>query len=84
MKQRGRRRDRVFKIRCNIHHEERQEHEEVNKVTAKNVAWPSRNQKWEYLAQRRKGRKEIRLPDLPFLASWRDGEVLSRLALQRG
>jgi hypothetical protein len=53
-------------------------------VTAKNVARPSRNQKSEYLAHRRKGRKEIRLPDLPFLAFWRDAELLSRLALQRG
>ena len=31
----------------------------------------SRNQNSEYLAQRRKGRKEIKLPDLAFLASWR-------------
>jgi NitT/TauT family transport system substrate-binding protein len=41
-------------------------------VTAKNVAWPGHNQKSEYLAQRRKGRKEIKLPDLAFLASWRE------------
>jgi hypothetical protein len=32
----------------------------------------SRNQNSEYLAQRRKGRKEIKLPDLAFLASWRE------------
>jgi hypothetical protein len=28
--------------------------------------------KSEYLPQRRKGRKEIKLPDLAFLASWRE------------
>src|SRR4030095_7164612 len=32
----------------------------------------SRNEKSEYLAQRRKGRKEIELPGLAFLASWRE------------
>jgi hypothetical protein len=32
----------------------------------------SRNQNSEYLPQRRKGRKEIKLPDLAFLASWRE------------
>src|SRR4029453_14093541 len=40
--------------------------------TTKNRARPSRNQNSEYLAQRRKGRKEIKLPDLAFLASWRE------------
>jgi hypothetical protein len=37
-----------------------------------NLAQRSRNQNSEYLAQRRKGRKEIKLPDLAFLASWRE------------
>jgi len=32
----------------------------------------SRNQNSEYLPQRRKGRKEIKLPNLAFLASWRE------------
>jgi hypothetical protein len=41
-------------------------------LTAKNLARQSRNQNSEYLAQRRKGRKEIKLPDLAFLASWRE------------
>jgi len=35
-------------------------------------AQQSRNQNSEYLPQRRKGRKEIKLPDLAFLASWRE------------
>ena len=43
-----------------------------HRPTAKNLAWQSRNQNSEYLAQRRKGRKEIKLPDLAFLASWRE------------
>jgi hypothetical protein len=33
---------------------------------------PSRHQSSEYLPQRRKGRKEIKLPALAFLASWRE------------
>jgi len=49
-------------------------------LTAKSLARPSRNQNSEYLAQRRKacpeqrrrGRKEIKLPNLAFLASWRE------------
>jgi hypothetical protein len=40
--------------------------------TAKNLVRRRRNQKSEYLRQRRKGRKEIKLPDLAFLASWRE------------
>ena len=38
----------------------------------KNLKGRSRNQNSEYLAQRRKGRKEIKFPDLAFLASWRE------------
>src|SRR5206468_7899528 len=41
-------------------------------LTAKDPARRSRNQNSEYLPQRRKGRKEIKLPDLAFLASWRE------------
>ena len=41
-------------------------------LTTKRLARLSRNQNSEYLAQRRKGRKEIKLPDLAFLASWRE------------
>ena len=40
-------------------------------ITTKFLARQSRNQNSEYLAQRRKGRKEIKLPDLAFLASFR-------------
>jgi hypothetical protein len=36
------------------------------------VARRSHNEKSEYLAQRREGRKEIELPGLAFLASWRE------------
>ena len=36
------------------------------------LAGHSRNENSEYLPQRRKGRKEIKLPDLAFLASWRE------------
>jgi hypothetical protein len=39
-------------------------------VTTKNVV-PQSNQSSEYLAQRRKGRKEIKLQDLAFLAAFR-------------
>jgi hypothetical protein len=38
-------------------------------LTTEDPARQSRNQDSEYLAQRRKGRKEIKLPDL---ASWRE------------
>ena len=41
-------------------------------MTAENAARRSLDQDSEYLAQRRKGRKEIKLPDLAFLASWRE------------
>ncbi len=40
--------------------------------TTKRPARQSRNQNSEYLAQRRKGRKEIKPADLAFLASWRE------------
>ena len=36
------------------------------------TARQSRNQNSEYLAQRRKDRKEIKLPDFALLASWRE------------
>jgi hypothetical protein len=39
--------------------------------TVTTTKW-SRNQNSDYLPQRRKGRKEIKLPDLAFLASWRE------------
>jgi len=41
-------------------------------LIAENLARQSRNQNSEYLPQRRKGRKEIELPNLAFLASWRE------------
>jgi hypothetical protein len=40
--------------------------------TSPDAARWSRNENSEYLAQRRKGRKEIELPDVAFLASWRE------------
>ena len=53
-------------------------------LTTKELARRSRNQNSEYLAQRRKAcperrrrsRKEIKLPDLAFLASWREQILL--------
>jgi len=42
------------------------------RIFTTDTARQSCNQKSEYLAQRRKGRKEIKLPDLAFLASWRE------------
>jgi hypothetical protein len=47
-------------------------HEGRSSVTAKNLARQKPQPNSEYLAQRRKGRKEIKLPDLAFLASWRE------------
>jgi hypothetical protein len=44
----------------------------ANNFDHENPARLRRNQNSEYLAQRRKGRKEIKLPDLAFLASWRE------------
>jgi hypothetical protein len=41
-------------------------------LTTDKLARQSRNQNSEYLAQRRKGRKEILLPDFACLASWRE------------
>jgi hypothetical protein len=41
------------------------------KLTAENLA-KATTKNSEYLPQRRKGRKEIKLPDLAFLASWRE------------
>jgi hypothetical protein len=41
-------------------------------VHAKKAAPLRRNQNSEDLAQRRKGRKEIKLPNLAFFASWRE------------
>jgi hypothetical protein len=45
---------------------------QTENFTTKVLARWSRNQNSEYLPQRRKGRKEINLPDLAFLASWRE------------
>jgi hypothetical protein len=42
---------------------------------AENLARVSRNQNSEYLPQRRKGRKEIKFPDLAFLASERENRA---------
>jgi hypothetical protein len=42
----------------------------TGELTAKGAKNTKKNS--EYLAQRRKGRKEIKLPDLAFLASWRE------------
>ena len=50
----------------------RMQHLTKDTLTTKILARQSRNQDSEYLAQRRKGRKEIKLPDLAFLASWRE------------
>jgi len=41
-------------------------------LTTKKLERQSRNENSEYLAQRRKGRKEILFPDLACLASWRE------------
>jgi hypothetical protein len=46
--------------------------EKEENLTAEDLARQKPQPNSEYLAQRRKGRKEIKLPDLAFLASWRE------------